>query len=406
MTLDSICNSWDVYLPCSRSSLWQFACGDVLEKQDIKCPRAEFQIYATSPYDIDELDHSCLWLKSIVKPICLVLKIATCGNLFRCAFPIEGLFRPPLTSCLLLSCICAASSPHLWTLQIFSDLTSDMWDLTSKYVPLFKETKNQLKWDKKSTNDHGEVTVAWLLQEFCVFKVAFGLGGFDNPDSSARLCSFSASSRGGRFTGACPRDEPAWEDTCDDSHVPQTQRWIPHGGGDNFQVRKDILEHLRLFVHPLLPARQLICILTLLGFLWCWTDQLTIWPVEPGQLKILLWILTLKKTFQQQRSRLLLQAETLLKTLVLFSSRPITLHIAHNNPTIINQMEEAASKFGKGDWLRFCAKYQKRFWDSWKIRLASVPIEYPPGLEDMINGWKICATARLFLQVPPFCQTL
>ena len=53
-----------------------------------------------------------------------------------------------------------------------------------------------------------------------------------------------------------------------------------------------------------------------------------------------------------------MQAETLLKTLVLFSSRPITLHIAHNNLTIVNQMEEAASKFGKGDWLRFSTEYQ------------------------------------------------
>jgi len=45
-------------------------------------------------------------------------------------------------------------------------------------------------------------------------------------------------------------------------------------------------------------------------------------------------------------------------------------------------MEETVNKFGKGDLLR----------------LASVWIEYPPGLEEMINGWKICATARLFLQ--------
>jgi len=85
---------------------------------------------------------------------------------------------------------------------------------------------------------------------------------------------------------------------------------------------------------------------------------------------------------EEQRSRLLLQAETLVKTLVLFSSRPITLHIAHNNITIVNHMQEAVAKFDKGAWLR----------------LASVPIEYPAGLEDMINGWKICATARLFLQ--------
>ena len=56
---------------------------------------------------------------------------------------------------------------------------------------------------------------------------------------------------------------------------------------------------------------------------------------------------------KEQRSRLLLQAETLVKTLVLFSSRPITLHIAYNNITIVNHMQEAAAKFDKSDWLRF-----------------------------------------------------
>ena len=28
-------------------------------------------------------------------------------------------------------------------------------------------------------------------------------------------------------------------------------------------------------------------------------------------------------------------------------------------------------------------------------------LEYPEGLEDMVHGWKLCATARLFLQVSP-----
>ena len=33
------------------------------------------------------------------------------------------------------------------------------------------------------------------------------------------------------------------------------------------------------------------------------------------------------------------------------------------------------------------------------IRLYSVDVSYPPGLEDMINAFKLCATVRLFLQV-------
>ena len=47
-----------------------------------------------------------------------------------------------------------------------------------------------------------------------------------------------------------------------------------------------------------------------------------------------------------------MQAETLMKTLVLFSSRPITVHIAHNDIAIVKHMEEAVLKFGLGDWLR------------------------------------------------------
>ena len=48
-----------------------------------------------------------------------------------------------------------------------------------------------------------------------------------------------------------------------------------------------------------------------------------------------------------------MQAETLMKTLVLFSSRPITVHIAHNDIAIVKHMEEAVLKFGLGDWLRY-----------------------------------------------------
>ena len=33
------------------------------------------------------------------------------------------------------------------------------------------------------------------------------------------------------------------------------------------------------------------------------------------------------------------------------------------------------------------------------IRLYSVDVSYPPGLEDLINAFKLCATVRLFLQV-------
>ena len=32
------------------------------------------------------------------------------------------------------------------------------------------------------------------------------------------------------------------------------------------------------------------------------------------------------------------------------------------------------------------------------IRLVSVKVNYPDGLEEMVHGFKLCATARLFLQ--------
>ena len=82
----------------------------------------------------------------------------------------------------------------------------------------------------------------------------------------------------------------------------------------------------------------------------------------------------------QRGSKILLQAETLLKTLVLFSSRPITVHLAHNDYAIVKHIKAAVLKFGRGDWLR----------------IAEVLLEYPPGMEDMINVYKICATAKLF----------
>ena len=102
-----------------------------------------------------------------------------------------------------------------------------------------------------------------------------------------------------------------------------------------------------------------------------------------------------------------MQAETLMKTLVLFSSRPITVHIAHNDIAIVKHMEEAVLKFGLGDWLRY-KEYLSKCPNPIKshLRLDSVSIEYPSGLQDMINGWKICATARLFLQVEILCVIL
>ena len=82
----------------------------------------------------------------------------------------------------------------------------------------------------------------------------------------------------------------------------------------------------------------------------------------------------------EQGRKMLLQAETLLKTLVLFSSRPITVHLAHNDHAIVKQIKAAVRKFGKGNW----------------IRIAAVSIEYPPGMEDMITEYRICATAKMF----------
>ena len=102
-----------------------------------------------------------------------------------------------------------------------------------------------------------------------------------------------------------------------------------------------------------------------------------------------------------------MQAETLMKTLVLFSSRPITVHIAHNDIAIVKHMEETVLKFGLGDWLRYkeCLSKCQNPIES-HLRLDSVSIEYPSGLQDMINGWKICATARLFLQVEILCLVI
>ena len=47
------------------------------------------------------------------------------------------------------------------------------------------------------------------------------------------------------------------------------------------------------------------------------------------------------KKDDQHGGKILLQAETLLKTLVLSSSHPLTIHVAHNDQTIFTQIKAA-----------------------------------------------------------------
>ena len=111
---------------------------------------------------------------------------------------------------------------------------------------------------------------------------------------------------------------------------------------------------------------------------------------------------------------LLLQIETLIKTIVLFSSRPVTIHIVNNDEEIFREIgsdflrnhvatndtrtfEELALSFApvSNKWKPFRSTSQKQIID---LRLVSVKVRYPEGLEEMVHGFKLCATATLFLQ--------
>ena len=118
-----------------------------------------------------------------------------------------------------------------------------------------------------------------------------------------------------------------------------------------------------------------------------------------------------------QRKELLLQIQTLIKTIVLFSSRSVTIHIVNNDEEVFGDIaasfmlnhaatndtrtfEELALSFAP-----FNKKWQPFRWGKWPvssfeqyIRLVSVKVNYPDGLEEMVHGFKLCATARLFLQ--------
>lgn len=83
------------------------------------------------------------------------------------------------------------------------------------------------------------------------------------------------------------------------------------------------------------------------------------------------------------RQYFLQKTETLIKTLVLFSSRPIHIYIINNDQAVFDHLSAAVYKFNMS---------------SGSLRLVSVPVTYPVGLEDMINAFKLCATARLFIQ--------
>ena len=118
--------------------------------------------------------------------------------------------------------------------------------------------------------------------------------------------------------------------------------------------------------------------------------------------------------FCLQKKVLLLQIKTLIKTIVLFSSRPVTIHIVNNDEEIFREIgsdflrnhvatndtrtfEELALSFApvSNKWKPFRSRSQKQIID---LRLVSVKVRYPEGLEEMVHGFKLCATARLFLQ--------
>jgi len=100
---------------------------------------------------------------------------------------------------------------------------------------------------------------------------------------------------------------------------------------------------------------------------------------------------------------LLLQIETLIKTIVLFSSRPVTIHIVNNDEEIFREIgsDFLRNHVATNDTRTFeeLALSFAPVSNKWKpFRLVSVKVRYPEGLEEMVHGFKLCATARLFLQ--------
>jgi len=84
----------------------------------------------------------------------------------------------------------------------------------------------------------------------------------------------------------------------------------------------------------------------------------------------------------EERRRFLEQTNTLVKTLIFFSSRPLNFYILTNDDSMFVDIKDAAAQFNS----------------SQPVRFYSVDVVYPAGLEDMIGAFKFCATARLFLQ--------
>ena len=104
-----------------------------------------------------------------------------------------------------------------------------------------------------------------------------------------------------------------------------------------------------------------------------------------------------------QRRRFLEQTNTLVKTLMFFSSRPLSFYILTNDDTVFVDIRDAAAQYNSSQLAR-CGLSSDFFLDvlrcfKVRFRFYSVEVIYPPGLEEMIGAFKFCATARLFLQV-------
>ena len=104
-----------------------------------------------------------------------------------------------------------------------------------------------------------------------------------------------------------------------------------------------------------------------------------------------------------QRRRFLEQTNTLVKTLMFFSSRPLSFYILTNDDTVFVDIRDAAAQYNRSQLAR-CGLSSDLFLDDLQsskleFRFYSVEVKYPPGLEEMIGAFKFCATARLFLQV-------
>jgi len=79
----------------------------------------------------------------------------------------------------------------------------------------------------------------------------------------------------------------------------------------------------------------------------------------------------------------MVQLNTLLKTIYLLSTTPVTVYFLHNQENIFKRAVLDVKEWGLET--------------QHKIRLKSVPISYPQRLDSMIKEFKTCSPARLFI---------